>query len=114
MSKLLILRSEPVRAVLYPLVLGLAAWLVAKGVIDDTTALWVTGGVAAALGLPATEFIRNSVSPVGKVVDVASEVISDVEREYSDDGKLDRGEVETIGRNAVNSVLTRLRINARV
>ncbi|MER7449790.1 hypothetical protein ABTW96_05830 [Nocardia beijingensis] len=58
-----ILHSEPVRALLYPLLVALIGYGVAKGVVSSDLSGFVLALVAAALGLPAVESARHRVSP---------------------------------------------------
>lgn len=64
MNKLVrIVESQPARAYIYPGVLGIVAYLVGKGVIDSDTASWITGIVAAVVGIGATETVHAKVIP---------------------------------------------------
>ncbi|MEU1994661.1 hypothetical protein ABZ511_09450 [Nocardia gamkensis] len=58
-----ILHSEPVRALLYPLLAALIGYGVTKGVLSSDLSGFVLAIVAAALGLPAVESARHRVSP---------------------------------------------------
>lgn len=58
-----ILRSEPVRALLYPLLVALIGYGVTKGVVSSDLSGFVLAVVAAVLGLPAVEAARHRVSP---------------------------------------------------
>lgn len=64
MSYISILRSEPVRMLLHPLILALVAYLVTKGILDSNTSQIVLAVVAAVLGIPAVEAARARVTPV--------------------------------------------------
>ena len=57
------LRTEPVRAILYPLLGILAGVLVARGIVDQFSADTVIGIVGAILGVPAAEIARAKVTP---------------------------------------------------
>ncbi|WP_454196136.1 hypothetical protein [Nocardia sp. Marseille-Q1738] len=57
------LRSEPVRALLYPLLVALIGYGVTRGVVSADTSGFILAVVAAALGLPAVESARHRVSP---------------------------------------------------
>jgi hypothetical protein len=64
MNKVLtILRSEPVRALLYPLLVAVIGYGVTKGVLSSDMSGFVLAVLAAALGLPAVESARQRVSP---------------------------------------------------
>ncbi|MEU2038423.1 hypothetical protein [Nocardia niwae] len=58
-----ILHSEPVRALLYPLLVVLIGYAVTKGLVSSDLSAFVLAIVAAALGLPAVESARHRVSP---------------------------------------------------
>jgi hypothetical protein len=58
-----ILHSEPVRALLYPLLAALIGYGVVKGVLSSDLSGFVLAIAAAALGLPAVESARHRVSP---------------------------------------------------
>ncbi|WP_067479637.1 hypothetical protein [Nocardia amamiensis] len=57
------LRSEPVRALMYPLLVPLIGYGVTSGVVSADTSGFILAVVAAALGLPAVESARQRVSP---------------------------------------------------
>ncbi|MBF6296562.1 hypothetical protein IU459_03280 [Nocardia amamiensis] len=57
------LRSEPVRALLYPLLVAVIGYGVTKGVVSADASGFILAVVAAALGLPAVESARHRVSP---------------------------------------------------
>lgn len=59
-------RREPIRALLYPLLLSLVAVLVTKGVLDGNSAPVVLAVVSAVLAVPAAEVARSQVTPVAK------------------------------------------------
>ncbi|MGQ4597537.1 hypothetical protein [Nocardia sp. R6R-6] len=64
MNKILTtLRSEPVRTLLYPLLVAAIGYGVTKGVISEDASGFIVAVVAAALGLPAVESARRRVSP---------------------------------------------------
>jgi len=64
------LRSEPVRTILYPLVVILFGVLVTRGIIDSSTAGILAAVVAALLGVTATETARAKVVPLAKLPDI--------------------------------------------
>ncbi len=67
MNKVLtILHSEPVRAIVYPLLAILIGALVAKGTITSSLGDVITAIVTALIGVSATEVTRAKVSPVTK------------------------------------------------
>ncbi|MGW4090031.1 hypothetical protein [Nocardia sp. NPDC004750] len=69
MSKILsTLRTEPVRAILYPLLVILAGVLVTRGVVDEFSADTIIGIVGAILGVPAAEIARAKVTPVSNPI----------------------------------------------
>lgn len=57
------LRSEPVRALLYPLLVAVIGYGVTRGVVSADASGFILAVVAAALGLPAVESARHRVSP---------------------------------------------------
>ena len=60
---LTMLRSEPVRSLLYPVLVALIGYGVTTGVLtSDMSGLFIAV-LAAALGLPAVESARRRVSP---------------------------------------------------
>jgi hypothetical protein len=64
MNKVLaILHSEPVRALLYPLLVALIGYGVTKGIVSSDTSSFILAVLAAMLGLPAVESARRRVSP---------------------------------------------------
>ncbi|WP_227979993.1 hypothetical protein [Nocardia spumae] len=69
MNKVLsIVHSEPVRVIVYPLLVALIGALVAKGTIDSSLGDIVTAIVAALVGIPAAEVARAKVTPVARLV----------------------------------------------
>lgn len=66
-SMMSLIRSEPIRTILYPLLAILVGVLVARGVVDQSGADIITGIVAALLGIPAAEAARMRVTPVAKL-----------------------------------------------
>ncbi|MEU7628761.1 hypothetical protein AB0C34_02080 [Nocardia sp. NPDC049220] len=58
------LRSEPVRALLYPVLAALVGYQVTKGVVSSDLSDFILAVLAAALGLPAVETARGRVIPV--------------------------------------------------
>jgi len=61
------IRSEPIRAILYPVLGVVVAVLVAKGVITQFSADTVIAIIGAILGVPvAAEIARLKVTPVAK------------------------------------------------
>lgn len=72
MSKILsTLRTEPIRALLWPVLVGIAGYLVVRGVVDEFSKDMILVIVAAVLGIPAAEAARAKVIPVGKAVAAA-------------------------------------------
>jgi hypothetical protein len=68
MSKLIsILRAEPVRALLWPVLVGIAGYLVVRGAVDKFSADMILVLVAAILGVPAAEIARAKVTPDAKL-----------------------------------------------
>jgi len=68
MNKVLsVVRSEPIRAILYPVLLILIGALVAKGVLTDFSSDIVIGLIGAVLGIPAAEAARSKVWPSAKL-----------------------------------------------
>jgi hypothetical protein len=64
MNKVLtILRSEPVRTLLYPVLVALVGYQVAKGVISSDRSDFILAVLAAARRLPAVESASRRVSP---------------------------------------------------
>ncbi|MEU6582399.1 hypothetical protein [Nocardia sp. NPDC046763] len=59
-----ILRSEPVRTLLYPLLVALAGYGVTTGVVSSDLSGFLVAVAAAALGVPAVESVRGRVTPV--------------------------------------------------
>lgn len=69
MSKLIsALRTEPIRALLWPVLVGIAGYLVVRGVVDQFSADMILVIVAAVLGIPAAEAARAKVTPVSRPV----------------------------------------------
>ncbi|MGV9540936.1 hypothetical protein ACWDSF_06385 [Nocardia beijingensis] len=67
MSKLFsALRTEPIRALLWPVLVGIAGYLVVRGVVDQFSADMILVIVAAILGIPAAEVARAKVTPDAK------------------------------------------------
>ncbi|WP_157186542.1 hypothetical protein [Nocardia jiangxiensis] len=56
---------NPVRSVLYTIIVGIVAVVFAKFGISDTAA--IDALIAIVLGVPATELIRSQVTPVAKL-----------------------------------------------
>lgn len=54
-------RSEPIRTLLYPIIVVVIGALVAKGVLSDFSADTVVAIVAAIFGVPAAEIARKNV-----------------------------------------------------
>jgi hypothetical protein len=68
MSKILsTLRTEPVRALLWPVLVGIAGYLVVRGVVDEFSADMIVAILAAVLGIPAAEVARAKVTPDAKL-----------------------------------------------
>jgi hypothetical protein len=68
MSKILsTLRTEPVRALLWPVLVGIAGYLVVRGVVDEFSADMILVILAAVLGIPAAEVARAKVTPDAKL-----------------------------------------------
>lgn len=67
--------SQPARTYFYPVVIAIVAYLVSRGVIDSDTASWITGIVAAVVGVGATESVHAAVRP--KAVPPAAAAPSD-------------------------------------
>ncbi|WP_159840222.1 hypothetical protein [Nocardia sp. CY41] len=68
MSKLIsTLRTEPIRALLWPVLVGIAGYLVVRGVVDQFSADMILVIVAAVLGIPAAEVARAKVTPDEKL-----------------------------------------------
>ncbi|MCC3333603.1 hypothetical protein [Nocardia abscessus] len=68
MTKLLsALRTEPIRALLWPVLVGIAGYLVVRGVVDQFSADMIVAIVAAILGIPAAEVARTKVTPDAKL-----------------------------------------------
>lgn len=68
MSKILsTLRTEPVRALLWPVLVGIAGYLVVRGVVDEFSADMIVAILAAVLGIPAAEAARAKVTPDAKL-----------------------------------------------
>lgn len=62
------IRSEPIRAILYPVLGVVVAVLVAKGVITQFSADTIIAIIGAVLGVPvAAEIARLKVTPVAKL-----------------------------------------------
>ena len=60
MTKILsVIQSEPIRTILYPVLLILIGALVAKGVLTDFSSDIVIGLIGAVLGIPAAEAARS-------------------------------------------------------
>lgn len=55
------IRSEPIRTLLYPILVVVIGALVAKGVLSDFSADTIVAIVAAVLGIPAAETARSQV-----------------------------------------------------
>lgn len=67
MSKILdTVRSEPIRTLLYPVLVVVIGALVAKGLVSDFSADTIIAIVAAVLGVPAAEAARGKVRPTVK------------------------------------------------
>jgi len=60
---LMILRSEPVRTLLYPLLVALIGYGVTKGFVSSDSSGVIVAVLAAALGIPAVESARGRVVP---------------------------------------------------
>ncbi|MEU2013117.1 hypothetical protein [Nocardia sp. NPDC019302] len=70
MSKLIsALRTEPIRALLWPVLVGIAGYLVVRGVVDQFSADMIVAIIAAVLGIPAAEVARAKVTPDAKLPD---------------------------------------------
>ncbi|MEU6580678.1 hypothetical protein [Nocardia sp. NPDC046763] len=54
-------QSQPARLYFYPAVVAIVAYLVSRGILDSDTADWITGIVAAGVGIGATETVHASV-----------------------------------------------------
>ncbi|WP_280248754.1 hypothetical protein [Nocardia abscessus] len=68
MSKILsTLRTEPVRALLWPVLVGIAGYLVVRGAVDEFSADMILVILAAVLGIPAAEVARAKVTPDAKL-----------------------------------------------
>ncbi|MTE16291.1 hypothetical protein [Nocardia aurantiaca] len=64
MNKLLsIAHSEPVRVLLYPLLVALIGYGVTKGIISSDASGVILAVLAAGLGIPAVESARSRVNP---------------------------------------------------
>ena len=63
-----VIRSEPVRAIVYPLLAILIGALIAKGVITSSMGDVITAIVTALVGVPAAEAARVKVTPTAKLV----------------------------------------------
>lgn len=64
MNKVLtILHSEPVRVLLYPLLVALIGYGVTEGILSSDTSGVILAVLAAALGIPAVESARSRVNP---------------------------------------------------
>lgn len=61
-----ILKREPVRAALYPIIALIVGFLVARGVVDGETGAFVLALAALILGALGVEVARSKVSPVDK------------------------------------------------
>ncbi len=61
-----ILKREPVRAAIYPVVALTAAYLASRGVVDSETKDFVLALTVAILGGAGIEVARSQVSPVDK------------------------------------------------
>ena len=59
--------SEPVRLVLYPVLVTLVGYAVVRGVFDGSVATGLLAVAALALGVPAVEADRAQVIPTAKV-----------------------------------------------
>jgi uncharacterized membrane protein YjjB (DUF3815 family) len=69
MNKLLsTLRTEPIRALLWPVLVGIAGYLVVRGALDQFSADMIVAIVAAVLGIPAAEVARAKVTPDAKPI----------------------------------------------
>lgn len=60
---LTILHSEPVRTLLYPLLVAVIGYGVTTGVVSSDMSGFLLAVLAAVLGLPAVESVRRRVSP---------------------------------------------------
>ncbi|MFE7798998.1 hypothetical protein [Nocardia sp. NPDC057440] len=56
-----VIRSEPIRTLLYPILIVVVGALVAKGVLSDFSADTIVAIVAAVFGVPAAEIARKNV-----------------------------------------------------
>ena len=73
-SVLATVRTEPVRTLLYPVLVAIGGLLVAKGFLTEFSADTIVTLIAAAiLGIPATELARRKVWPDVKVRAAVSE-----------------------------------------
>lgn len=62
------IRSEPIRAILYPVLAVVATALVAKGALSQFSADTIIALIGAVLGVPvAAEIARLKVTPVAKL-----------------------------------------------
>lgn len=61
-----ILKREPVRAAIYPIVVLIVAYLAQRGVVDSDTKDFILALTVAVLGAAGVEVARSKVSPVGK------------------------------------------------
>ncbi|OZE92438.1 hypothetical protein CH298_02580 [Rhodococcoides fascians] len=72
---------EPIRLYVYPLLVVLVAFLLARGIIDGATAELIRGLLEAlavgVLGISAAEAARAQVTPEAKVIELGTAVAAD-------------------------------------
>jgi len=61
-----LLKREPVRAAIYPIVVLVVAFLAQRGIVDSDTKDFVLALTVAILGALSIEVARSKVSPVDK------------------------------------------------
>lgn len=61
-----ILKREPVRAAMYPIIVLIVAFLAQRGIIDSDTQAFVLALTTLVLGAFGIELARSHVSPVDK------------------------------------------------
>lgn len=80
--------NEPLRLLLYPLLVAVVGWLVVRGTITADIGEIAAAVLALLLGVPATEAVRARVTPNGRIPAAAAAAartaLDEVERTVAD------------------------------
>ncbi|MCF3941312.1 hypothetical protein [Gordonia tangerina] len=90
---------EPVRLVLYSVIVAVVGYFVTRGVLNkDLADLLIIPAIAVVMGVPLTEVARSKVTPQVKVPDIITEnvdaAVSDVSGRVDDAVAQARAEIE--------------------